>query len=561
MEYLGYKERSEKSFVDWSQVSKNFADTLDKLETDRKKKREDILSQNDAVQDTLANAPMSRNDSFQELIGDGTNQMKEQQYVLFNMMKAGKMDYNEYLRQTNNLNQGMKDLVTLSGEFDKQYDEKMAAWQKGELRYKNVYDMVNDVEIFKDFTNGSLYVDNGSSRLYFAKRNEDGSINKQQLSSVANMKIELDKMEKVWKGDDTFVNDVSNKMSKSRVVDSSGRLQYIEGGIDQIGEKALRDDIKALLVNDEHVADYLTRNMTGYEFTRDAEAAKRNPNLILETASKEGITGYTSSISDEQRKLVEDEIYNRILNKVPRIETSRPRITPRAPSAYSSKINTLAQKYGDKFRQARNAISRGDENAFKNAMSSFASKGEYRFGKDKKTGQFGFQTRTGTKDGEAQYKGFTPMTSQDDLALFIKQYSTNFKETSEIPDIALMRYASGQIGDATSADSVNKPKMLTGEDTFSGNNSVFKNADVVKKALENTKIPIAGIPSIERYGGGIKKMMVKVIFPNGKQVAFTSNRLKSSGVGGFASENAQTLNKFMNDIYVKYSAALAGFKE
>ena len=56
-------------------------------------------------------------------------------------------------------------------------------------------------------------------------------------------------------------------------------------------------------------------------------------------------------------------------------------------------------------------------------------------------------------------------------------------------------------------------------------------------------------------------MMVKVIFPNGKQVAFTSNRLKSSGVGGFASENAQTLNKFMNDIYVKYSAALAGFKE
>ena len=98
MEYLGYKERSEKSFVDWSQVSKNFADTLDKLETDRKKKREDILSQNDAVQDTLANAPMSRNDSFQELIGDGTNQMKEQQYVLFNMMKAGKMDYNEYLR-------------------------------------------------------------------------------------------------------------------------------------------------------------------------------------------------------------------------------------------------------------------------------------------------------------------------------------------------------------------------------------------------------------------------------------------------------------------------------
>lgn len=324
MEYLGYSDRNIQNFVDWSQVSKNFADTLDKLESDRQKKREDILNQNDEVQDALSNAPMSRNDSFQELIGDGTNQMKEQQFVLFNMMKSGKMDYNEYLRQTNNLKQGMNDLVSLSAEFDKQYDAKMAAWQKGEIRYKNVYDMVNDVEIFRDFTNGSLYVDNANSRLYFAKRNQDGSINKQQLSSVANMKFELDKMEKVWKGDDTFVKDVSNKMAKSRIVDTKGRLLYIEGGIDQLGEKALRDDIRALLVNPEHVADYLTRNMTGYEFTRDPEAAKRNPKLILEMGSDEDIAGYSSKISEEQLQLVEDDIYQRILSKVPRRETVKP---------------------------------------------------------------------------------------------------------------------------------------------------------------------------------------------------------------------------------------------
>jgi hypothetical protein len=558
MEYLGYKERSDKAFIDWSQVSKNFADTLDKLESDRQQKRKDILDQNDAVQDTLANAPMSKNDSFQELIGDGTNQMKEQQFVLFNMMKAGKMDYNEYLRQTNNLKQGMNDLITLSAEFDKQYDEKMAAWQKGELRYKNVYDMVNDVEIFKDFTNGSLYVDNGSSRLYFAKRNEDGSINKQQLSSVANMKFELDKMEKVWKGDDTFVNDVAEKMTKTRIVDKSGRLQYIEGGIDQLGEKALRDDIKALLINDEHVADYLTRNMTGYEFTRDAEAAKRNPNLILETPSKEGIAGYSSSITDEQRELVVNDIYQRILSKVPRRETAKPRVTPRPPSPYDGKIATLAQKYGDKFRQARNAIERGDLNAFKNAMSSFTSKGEYKFGRDKKTGQFGFQTRTGTQDGKAQYAGFTPMTSQDNLSLFIKQYSTNFKETSEIPDAALEKYASGKIGDATS-EAISKPSRLTADDAFSRTSTFGRNIDVVEENLKKTGIDIVGSPKINKYAGELK-MAVTFELPDGKIVTVTSDKLSRSRVGGRAFENAQTLTKFLEDIYKRYVSARAGYK-
>ena len=556
MEYLGYSDRNIQNFVDWSQVSKNFADTLDKLESDRQKKREDILNQNDEVQDALSNAPMSRNDSFQELIGDGTNQMKEQQFVLFNMMKSGKMDYNEYLRQTNNLKQGMNDLVSLSAEFDKQYDAKMAAWQKGEIRYKNVYDMVNDVEIFRDFTNGSLYVDNANSRLYFAKRNQDGSINKQQLSSVANMKFELDKMEKVWKGDDTFVKDVANKMTKTRVVDPSGRLLYIEGGIDELGEKALRDDIRALLVNPEHVADYLTRNMTGYEFTRDPEAAKRNPKLILEKGSDEDIAGYTSQISEEQLQLVEDDIYQRILSKVPRRETVKPTVTPKPPKPYDDNIATLAQKYGDKFRQARNAISRGDENAFKNAMSSFNTKGEYRFLKNPKTGEFGFTTRTGTKDGKAQYAGFTPMTSQDNLTLFIKQYSTNFKETAEIPDDALMAYASGQIGDATSED-ISKPGKLTGDDAFSQTGTFEKNIDVVEENLKKTGIPIVGSPQINRYPGGLK-MDVTFMLPNGKTVTVTSDRLTRSRFGGKSYENSLALNKLQDLVYNSYMSAREG---
>ena len=329
--YLGYVERDQQAFVDWSSIGSQISKDLEEIRVKRQDQRDELDRVTNEAVTTINDLTANQPKLVSEFYMDGANDMRQYLLMLNKEMKAGRLQPSEYMKKKQVLMDGVTQLGDASKAFATDYEEALKRLQNGEAAAQEVFQN-EQYDAFKTTEGKGIYVNPADGRVYIAKRNPDGTINNKpsDLLSVnklyARRKDQVNRYDVVGEANKNVrvLGDIVKAKRSGNVLTLKDVMQNPEY------LKAENDIIKSMTASPRNLGSVLTDYVGGYSFTQSPDEAKGDPNKIL--LVEDGMGLFMPQLTDAQRKKAEEAIRAQLRVQLDRVETPMPVFAPQTRS-------------------------------------------------------------------------------------------------------------------------------------------------------------------------------------------------------------------------------------
>lgn len=339
--YLGYVERDQQAFVDWSSIGSQISKDLEDIRVKRQEQRDELDRVTNEAVTTINDLTANQPKLVSEFYMDGANDMRQYLLMLNREMKAGRLQPSEYMKKKQVLMDGVGQLGDAAKAFAEDYENALKRLQNGESAGQDIFQN-EQYDAFRTTENKSIYVNPADGRVYIAKRNADGTINNNPSDLLGVNKLYARRKDQINKFD--VVGEASKKVSVlGEIVKAKRRgnvltLKDVMQNPDYL--KAEGDVINSMMASPRNVGSVLSDYVGGYSFTLSAEEAKGDPNKIL--LVEDGMGLYQPQLTAEQRKVAEEALRAQIRVQLDKIEAPMPVFAP--PSGGGSGLGIERQR-------------------------------------------------------------------------------------------------------------------------------------------------------------------------------------------------------------------------
>lgn len=325
--YLGFVEKDQQAFVDWSSIGSQISKDLEDIRVKRQEQRDELDRVTNEAVTTINDLTANQPKLVSEFYMDGANDMRQYLLMLNKEMKAGRLQPSEYMKKKQVLMDGVTQLGDASKAFATDYEEALKRLQNGEAAAQEVFQN-EQYDAFKTTDGKGIYVNPADGRVYIAKRNPDGTINNKpsDLLSVnklyARRKDQVNRYDVVGEANKNVrvLGDIVKAKRSGNVLTLKDVMQNPEY------LKAENDIIKSMTASPRNLGSVLTDYVGGYSFTQSPDEAKGDPNKIL--LVEDGMGLYMPQLTDAQRKKAEEAIRAQLRVQLDRVETPMPVFAP-----------------------------------------------------------------------------------------------------------------------------------------------------------------------------------------------------------------------------------------
>jgi hypothetical protein len=331
--YLGYVEKDQQAFVDWGAIGSQISQDLDKIRVNRQEQRDELDRVTNEAVTTINELTANQPKLVSEFYMDGANDMRQYLLMLNKEMKAGRLNPAEYMKKKQVLMDGVTQLGDASKAFAEDYENAMKRLQNGEAAAQEVFQ--NEMyDAFRTTEDKGIYVNPADGRVYIAKRNADGTINRNQADLLSVNKLYARRKDQINKFDVigetskkvNVLGDVVKAMRRGNVMTLKDVMQNPQY------KKAEGDIINSMMASPRNAASILTDYIGGYQFTQDPAVAASTPNTIL--LKEDGMGLLMPELTAEQRKTAEEALRAQIRVQLDKVETPMPVFAPQRDSGF-----------------------------------------------------------------------------------------------------------------------------------------------------------------------------------------------------------------------------------
>ena len=325
--YLGFVEKDQQAFVDWGAIGSQISKDLDEIRVKRQEQREELDRVTNEAVTTINELTANQPKLVSEFYMDGANDMRQYLLMLNKEMKAGRLNPAEYMKKKQVLMDGVTQLGDASKAFAQDYENAMKRLQNGEAAAQEVFQ--NEMyDAFRTTEDKGIYVNPADGRVYIAKRNVDGTINRNQSDLLSVNKLYARRKDQINKFDvigETskkvgVLGDVVKSMRRGNVLTLKDVMQNSQY------KKAEGDIINSMMASPRNAASVLSDYVGGYQFTQDPTIAASDPNMIL--LREDGMGLLMPELTAQQRKVAEEALRAQIRVQLDRVETPMPVFAP-----------------------------------------------------------------------------------------------------------------------------------------------------------------------------------------------------------------------------------------
>lgn len=319
--YIGFV--APKKTIDWSELAGGVVDTFKGIEEQRLKEQEKLTKIYQDTKFKVDNIEMGKSPSANELLLEGSTQVKENIYNASVLLKNGEMTPREYRNFINNTNASFDAMTNSIKSFDTRSAENMKRQEPDENGFVAAsqveLDILGYVAQMTDLDGAEMYHDPSSGNLYMVKRDAEGNIASTVDFNVLNKpgniifnKVDLNSA--VSKIKETGEKDKKFKPVGTRIVSTEG-VKIKEG----YNEWA-RSQAYAVVSNDRAAASVLidypsvdeNDNTINYITYFDSESYNNKQDVIdREIQAKEIVMD--KKMSEEEKKEFSKEIEKRMI--------------------------------------------------------------------------------------------------------------------------------------------------------------------------------------------------------------------------------------------------------
>jgi hypothetical protein len=331
--YLGYVEKDQQAFVDWGAIGSQISQDLDKIRVNRQEQRDELDRVTNEAVTTINELTANQPKLVSEFYMDGANDMRQYLLMLNKEMKSGRLNPAEYMKKKQVLMDGVTQLGDASKAFAEDYENAMKRLQNGEAAAQEIFQ--NEMyDAFRTTEDKGIYVNPADGRVYIAKRNIDGTINRNQSDLLSVNKLYARRKDQINKFDVVgetskkvnVLGDVVKAMRRGNVMTLKDVMQNPQY------KKAEGDIINSMMASPRNAASVLSDYVGGYQFTQDPSIAAGDPNMIL--LKEDGMGLLMPELNAEQRKTAEEALRAQIRVQLDKVETPMPVFAPQSGSGF-----------------------------------------------------------------------------------------------------------------------------------------------------------------------------------------------------------------------------------
>lgn len=325
--YLGFVEKDQQAFVDWGSIGSQISKDLEDIRVKRQEQRDELDRVTNEAVTTINDLTANQPKLVSEFYMDGANDMRQYLLMMNKEMKAGRLQPSEYMKKKQVLMDGVTQLGDAAKSFATDYEEALKRLQNGEAAAQEVFQN-EQYDAFKTTEGKGIYVNPADGRVYIAKRNADGTINRNPADLLSVNKLYARRKDQINR------YDVVGEANKNvRVLGDIVKAKRA-GGVLTLKDvmqnpeylKAENDIIKSMTSSPRNLGSVLTDYVGGYSLTQSPEEAKGDPNKIL--LVEDGMGLYQPQLTDAQRKKAEEAIRAQLRVQLDRVETPMPVFAP-----------------------------------------------------------------------------------------------------------------------------------------------------------------------------------------------------------------------------------------
>lgn len=161
--------------IDWSKITGDIVDKLNKTEKEREDKRIALDKEYSDVVKTIDSFQGSKAPTFNQFIMNGANDIRDYLYEQNKLLKSGKLKPSEYSQIVSTVSDGWGRLADVAKGYDKSFEESMKRIEDGKAGAQETYQRQLTSELM-NLKNKRTFINPNDGRLYIAKLNEDGSV-------------------------------------------------------------------------------------------------------------------------------------------------------------------------------------------------------------------------------------------------------------------------------------------------------------------------------------------------------------------------------------------------
>ncbi len=172
--FYKYGERDAISYVDWSQVGKNFSTMIDTELTRREDEKAAIQKGVDETMAFINDNPIGDYDVANDFSLAHAKNAQEYLVMADKLLKSGQISPQDFVRMRENLNTGTKGIYEVADSYQKRYEEVMADVNSGDPKLSNlVYEQMISLEGIGKLKSTDAIIDTSSGRVNLSKYDVD----------------------------------------------------------------------------------------------------------------------------------------------------------------------------------------------------------------------------------------------------------------------------------------------------------------------------------------------------------------------------------------------------
>lgn len=323
MEYYGYKDRGEAGtpIVDWGKIASDLTDKLVTVEAGREAKRKEIDDATNSFVKEIGQVDSGHSQSMGTFIQDTANTTKQYTLMQNKLLKAGKIDPNQYKMNLQNQKDSWSSLDGLFKKWNANFDNFTELSNKG-MTGQQAASQMEYLGQIQELQNKKSFIDPASGNLYVAEYDKDGKIDTTKfrpqsasgmLRMTATVPLKVNVTAEVSKNNK--IAEYKKATLLSNVEDPTARPEY----------KKLSDEIaNSILSTNSAIGSVLMDTVGGYtdtyqsdptKYTEEEKQAEKEGKLIK--YKMDGTGNYNpADITDAQMTEAKNAIKNNLRSQL-----------------------------------------------------------------------------------------------------------------------------------------------------------------------------------------------------------------------------------------------------
>ena len=392
MTYYKYQEIESEDVLDWGQIGKNISETIDKIDENREKRRDEIDATYEEFQNKLADAPLGEHKGINNQILDYSSDVQNSATYAHKMLKAGKWNTRQYQQFMQSLSDNSEQLLDVFTTGNTYYDEILQGVQDGSLSGINGFLADQNNSLYK-LVDTKWVIDPVTGQTAIAKykidENGDKVLDMDNLVSIKDLENRLKKRYDSYDVEgnlkqraDLFAKKFET-LSKDKGIRSMDDIRQLtkmgkDGKEVSIYESVVESSINSMLaspMNEQSILyDYLKFDENGeeYIYSNNPEDKGKENVIYFDYDNKTGQPNI--QLTDNQRKYMKEQLRDRLDSMIGRSLNLPQQFAPQQPSASLLEYKAGVARDDTKFQRSVDMVGKlwhGDEEDMASAMEYF----------------------------------------------------------------------------------------------------------------------------------------------------------------------------------------------